>query len=257
MGYCLPFSEIDLQRKVFDKPPFCLMDSSFLVSLSDLDHGFYDEASFFAEKLSSFEVKAFVSVTARTEFIDYHRRVLVTEQLMNMLSPSSPWKVSSAIRAELTKQKGWIDHQPRLGNEPYLSDSRIKECKQVFLPKTQSGHIGWIEFCREFLSGKLMKTWQKISEEDLNINYIDMRSGDASELFGNGLEWSSMYSLSEQTALSSNDAMILNLFNSSVIPALVTMDFDLAYGVMASSSTDKVVFVPDNLYRNRLKKLRF
>jgi hypothetical protein len=67
------------------------------------------------------------------------------------------------------------------------------------------------------------------------------------------LRWEEMYRKSEQTALGSQDAMILNLLDASIIPFVVTMDFDLAYGVLASTQ-HKVALVPDNLYRNRLKK---
>jgi hypothetical protein len=65
-----------------------------------------------------------------------------------------------------------------------------------------------------------------------------------------------MYRLVEESALGSQDAMILNLLDCSVFPFIVTMDFDLAYGVMLSTK-DKTALVPDNLFRNRLKKLRF
>lgn len=257
MGQCLPFSEIDLNKQIFLDSPACLLDSSFLVSFSDKDHVLFEDSSFFAEKLAEYKIRGFVSVTARTEFIDFHRRVTMTEKLMGILDPESKWKISTAVRLELAKHRSWLNAQLQHGNEPYFSDARIKECKQVFLPRTHSGHVGWMEFCQEILTGKLLETWRKISEDDLGLHYIDMRATDSQELFENGLNWASMYSLVEQTAMASNDAMILNLFNSSVIPALVTMDFDLAYGVMASSSDDKIVLVPDNLYRNRLKKLRF
>jgi hypothetical protein len=113
--------------------------------MSNKDHSSHEDSQFVGEKFAEYNVKLFVSVTARSEFIDYHRRVTITETLMGMLAPTSRWRISSAVRAVLQKQQGWIDNQPHAGNEPYLSDSRIKICKQAFLPKTQSGHIGWIE----------------------------------------------------------------------------------------------------------------
>jgi hypothetical protein len=256
MGQCRPFSDIDTYLGDLKSLNFFLLDSSFLVSSSDDIHPQYDDGTFLGEKFESSDCKLFVSVTARSEFIDYRRRVVMTETLLGMLSPKSKWKISNAVRKELGSHKGWVDNQPLAGMPPYLSDHRIKECKQIFLPRTQSGQIGWLELCKEYLTNELLKAWTDISE-DLSLNYIDMRASDSKKLFPNDLHWQSMYRLAEETALGSQDSMILNLFNSSVIPALVTMDFDLAYGVMASSQDDKVVFVPDNLYRNRLKKLRF
>lgn len=56
-----------------------------------------------------------------------------------------------------------------------------------------------------------------------------------------------MYRLAEESAMGIQNAMILNLLDSSIFHFVVTMDFDLAYGVMLSAP-DKVALVPDNLY---------
>lgn len=223
--------------------------------MSNEDHDFHEEAQFLVEKLAEYNFKLFVSVTVRSEFIDYHRRVKVTETLMGMLAASSKWKITQAVRDILKKQRGWIDDQIGRGNEGILNDMRIKDCKQVFLPLTQSGKIGWIELCKEMLGGQLLGVWNEISNL-LQLNYVDMRSEDISSLFRKDLQWENMYRFAEESALGSHDAMILNLFEASVFPILITMDYDLAYGVMLNAK-DKHVFVPDNLFRNKLKKLKF
>jgi predicted nucleic acid-binding protein len=232
-----------------------LADTSFLIATSDRDHKFHEDASFLCEKFAEYDVKIFVNVTARSEFIDYHRRVVLTETLMDMLALTSPWKISKVVREELKSQRGWLDNELHKGRDALLNDSRIKECKQVFLPRTHSGQIGWLEICKEFLSGKLLKVWEELSS-NFDLNYVDMRSAGSGDLFRKVLQWESVYRLAEETGLGSQDAMILNLFDCSVFPMLVTMDFDLAYGVLGSVA-DKTVFVPDNLFRNRIKKLRF
>ncbi len=147
MGRCLPFSEIDIYLNEGLKPTGCLADTNFLVAIGDKDHHFYEDAQFFFEKLASYEIPIYVSVSARAEFIDYKRRVIVTESLMGMLALSSKWKISSAVREVLKKQLGWINNQIESESEPYLTDARIKLCKQTFLPKNHSGHIGWLHFC--------------------------------------------------------------------------------------------------------------
>jgi hypothetical protein len=223
--------------------------------MSDPEHSFHEEAQFLCEKFVEYEIKLFVSVTARSEFIDYHRRVIITETLMDMLAPTSKWKISSSVRDVLKSQRGWIDNQARTDNEPYLSDSRIKTCKQGFLPKTQSGQIGWTELCKEFLVGRLFTAWESISST-LDLNYIDMRADAVKELFRKELHWNSMYRLAEESALGSQDAMILNLFDCTILPFVVTMDFDLAYGTLQSTQ-DKTALIPDNLYHNRFKKIKF
>ena len=136
-----------------------------------------------------------------------------------------------------------------------ISHRRAPLCKQAFTPRNHSGHIGWAEFCKEFLTGRLVNAWENLVD-DLLLNYVDMRAGDAKDFFRNDLRWEHMYRFSEESALGSQDAMILNLLDSSVFPMIVTMDFDLAYGVMLSTK-DKAALVPDNLHRNRIKKLKF
>jgi len=65
-----------------------------------------------------------------------------------------------------------------------------------------------------------------------------------------------MYRLSEESALGSNDAMILNILDSSIFHFAISLDYDLAYGVLLSTK-DKAILIPDGLYRNHIKKLRF
>lgn len=255
MSGSLPFSDVDRYLATLSGEIGCLVDTSFLIAVNDKENSFYDDAIFLQERLAELGVRLFVSVTARSEFIDYHRRVIVTETLMDMLPPSSKWRISAAVRKVLEQQKGWIDNQPRSDNEPYLTDSRIKICKQAFLPRTQSGHIGWTEICREYLSGRLLTAWTEISDA-LQLQYVDMRDGGNKDLLRKELRWEAMYRLAEDSALGSQDAMILNLLDASIFPFVVTMDFDLAYGVMLSVP-DKTALVPDSLYRNRIKKLRF
>ncbi len=251
----MPFSEIDIFLKEIPAPVGCLADTNFLIAVSDKDHSFHGDAQFFYEKLVEYQIAISVSVSARAEFVDYKRRVQVTETLVGMLAPSSKWKISAVVREVLSKHYGWLKNQLKEGEDVHFSDARIKDCKQAFTAKNHSGQIGWMSFCQEYLNGYLVNAWDLLVER-LSLNYIDMRASDTSQFFRKELNWGAMYRLSEETALGSQDAMILNILDSSVFPFVVTSDFDLAYGVLASTA-DKVAFVPDNLYRNRIKKLKF
>lgn len=189
MGQSLPFSEIDNYFRQVSPTNGCLVDTNFLIALTDKDHHFHEDA------------------------------------------------------------------QSKNENGPYLTDTRIKKCKQSFLPKTQSGQIGWIELCREFLDGKLQNSWNEVVSV-LSINYIDMRAAGTNDLFRKELKWESMYKLSEVSAMGSNDAKILNLLDSSIFNFVVTSDYDIAYGTILSTS-DRTALVPDRVYRNHIKKLKF
>jgi hypothetical protein len=235
MDACLPFSDIDIFLKKIEKPKGCIADTSFLIALSDKDHHFFEDAQFMFDKLVEYQIPLFVSVSARSEYVDFIRRLIVTESLMGMLAPTSKWKISASVRKILTSQQGWIDNHAKQERLPYMNDTRIKICKQTFLPRNQSGQVGWTEFCKEFLATELLKAWENLVEL-LDLNYIDMRAEDTKNLFRKQLRWEDMYRISEDSALGSNDAMILNLLDSSIFPLVMTSDFDLAYGVSVSIS---------------------
>ncbi len=174
---------------------------------------------------------------------------------MDMLSSNSKWKISAAAKKVLISQRGWIDNQAKDDELPILTDIRIKNCKKIFLPRTQSGQIGWVELCKEYLDGQLLESWNILSES-LQLNYIEMRTGESDKYFAKPLEWENMYSVSEETCLSSSDSMILNVLNSSIFPFVISADYDMAYGVLKNQE-EKSILVPDALYKRHLKGLRF
>jgi predicted nucleic acid-binding protein len=219
LGIAIPYSDVDTYLSKIETSKGCILDTNFLIALTEENHKYYDDSKFIYEKLVEYKVPIYCTVTVRTEFIDYQRRIKVTESLMDMLAPSSQWKISSSVREVLKKHKGWI------------------------------------ELCKEFLTGKLLKAWSDV-EEALSLNYIDMRDSRTQDLFQAELKWENMYSLSEETALGSNDAMILNVLDSSTFPFVVSADYDLAYGVLKSKN-DKIILVPDSIYIRNLKGLRF
>ncbi len=256
MEQALPFSEIDQYLKKLNSPvQGCLIDTQFLIAVTDELHPFYEDAEFLFEKLAEYRIPIFTTVTTRSEFVDIRRRFIITETLMGMLSASSKWKISAATQKILRAQKTWIDAQAANDALPLFTDSRIKDCKESFMPRTQSGQIGWVQLCNEYLSGKLFESWNILSEE-LNLNYIDLRGEELSPYMNEKVQWHKMHSISEQTCLSSNDSMLVNVLNCSKFPFIVSADFDIAYSVLASNSK-KVVLIPDNLHYKKIKGLRF
>ncbi len=65
------------------------------------------------DKLVEYQIPLYVSVSARSEYVDFIRRLIVTESLMGMLAPTSKWKISASVRKILTSQQGWIDNHAK------------------------------------------------------------------------------------------------------------------------------------------------
>ena len=131
MGIAISYSEVDTFFKSVDLSKGCLIDTNLLISLTEENHKFYDDSKFIYEKLVEYGIPAYITVSVRTEFIDYQRRMKMTETLMDMLSPSSKWKTSEGIKRLLRSNRGWIDNQAAKDDLPILTDSRIKEIKQL------------------------------------------------------------------------------------------------------------------------------
>ncbi len=235
--------------------PGCLVDTNFLIASTEELHPFYDDAKFLFEKLAEYQIPIFTTVTTRAEFIDFRRKSIITEVLLDMLAPSSKWKILDEVRRLLWAQKTWIDTQAADDSVPILTDRRIKDCKERFMPKDHSGHIGWVAICREYLHGQLLEAWN-ILVEQLGLNYVAIRDGSLTELIPEKLEWPKMYKLSEETCLATNDAMLVNVLKCSKFPFVASADFDMAYSILADSS-NKSILVPDNLHYHKIKSLRF
>ena len=59
--------------------------------------------------------------------------------------------------------------------------------------------------------------------------------------FNKKIEWVDAKRISETTCLSLSDSMILNAFQSSRFPFMVSSDFDIGYAVLASKDLKDVV----------------
>lgn len=255
MSFAVPFSSIrEVIARTNAASTGCLVDTNFLVALTYEPHVFFEHAVAVYDALADCRVPIYVGLPSRSELLDVQRRIIITEALMDMIAPSTAWRISKAVAKELRKHRLWIDTQADDENIPVLPDTRIKRCKEVFLPKTQSGHSGWLDICRHFLSD-LHSTWA-VAEKKLGLRYIGVREAEDSKLFRKKLEWENLYRLSAKTCMASQDAMLLNLFDCSIFPILISTDYDLAYGNLAETN-DKLVLVPDSLHERKIKSLRF
>src|SRR5258708_4722326 len=131
MGNAVSYSEVDSFFKSVNRQKGCLIDTNFLISLTEEHHKFHDDSLFIFEKLAEYKIPAYTTVSVRAEFVDFQRRMKMTETLMDMLSPTSKWKTSDSIKKILRIQRGWIDNLASEGDIPVLTDSRLKKIKQA------------------------------------------------------------------------------------------------------------------------------
>jgi hypothetical protein len=254
MGKVLPFSDLEQYLQSFkSKVDGCIVDSQFLIAILYELHTFHEDATILFNTLAKYEVPIFATVTTRSEFLDIQRKIIITEALMGMLGSASPWKLTKNVEKMLRKHKFWIDQQAAKDEMPILTDIRIKECKETFFPKNQSGKSGWLEICNYYLKDKLLNSWSLL-ETKAGINYLDMKDPNIEKYFPEGVNWSEMYKISERTCLGTSDAMIINMLNSSILPFAVSADYDMAFSIITQEKS-KTLFTPDILFKNKIKKL--
>jgi len=107
-----------------------------------------------------------------------------------------------------------------------------------------SGNAGWLAICEEFLANTLDEAENNLS--DMGIEYISQHDPGQKDLFSREIDWLDAKRIAERTCLGLSDAMILNAFQCSHFPFIVSTDFDISYAVLASKELKNVV-MPDSV----------
>ena len=252
MSKIIPFS--DLSKVAFNsgEEKYCLLDTNFALAVLHYEHSFYTDTQEFFKQASAMDFSFFITHTARTEFLDVERRFLITRPLVDLYEQNGKWKgkVSAAMSEALMNPAMRIKQSKDLFDS--LRDHELKTLKEVFFPYNESGKVGWINFCSEFLNTEISASWSKVVGI-LGLNYLDIRAeenslGSADCLLSKKIEWDSMIDLMGKTAMGSNDAMIGNVFLSSKMKVFATTDFDMAYG-LAAENDNQCVAIPDAMFK--------
>lgn len=231
---------------------FCLADTNFVVSCLHEEHKFWSISKKFFNDAAQVGFSFFVTHTSRTEFLDIERKFALTRPIVELYREEGQWKgkIKVTTREAMDKSVARVVNSEE-GFE-YFSDKELKDMKKAFYAYSESGKVGWINFCQEFLSTRLGGAWDQICAE-IGLNYLNIREeesslGTAECLMNKKVNWEEMVALVGKTAMGTSDAMIANAFLSSKFQLLVTTDLDLAYGLCADLDDSKFVAVPDNMF---------
>ena len=111
MGKVVAFSETVSYFERLDESNFVrgtVLDTNILISLTYEIKSDYEEVVEFVDKLLDENFKLFTTVNTKSEFLDFHRRLFITEHLRDMVAPDSTWKISKAARAQIQSQSGQL-----------------------------------------------------------------------------------------------------------------------------------------------------
>jgi predicted nucleic acid-binding protein len=252
MGQVVPFSDVENYVQSLQKPQGkvrSILDTNVLASLTYEVKPNHDAVVDLILHLENMSVDFFATVNTKQEFIDFHRRLLLTENLLDVVDPHSKAKIPQEAKQEIQKAHASIMSRHKThGSDPIFNDTQIKDIKREFSAGSHSGQLGGLKFCETYLKPQLLDIEQAL--EDRGIVYLS--PNDASQVgyfTAAPLRWSDAIGVTCLTGVSMTDAMILNCLRSSVCQFAVSTDFDLGFAVLADSSLNKDVLMPDKDYK--------
>jgi predicted nucleic acid-binding protein len=233
----------NLDKFVLQNPEIksgCIIDTNILFAASyDLD-AFHERAIEFFQKLSTLQIPCFINVNIRSEFINLTRRVILTESLMDLLhdlGQQLPQEIYLKLRSIETR----INSRQKDNKNFKLQEEEIKAIRKIFVKYELSSQTDlWASFCDEYLTGKISQAWESI-ESPFGINFISLRGDENSAHLAGTLNWHNLDSIIEKTGIGSNDAMIINLLNSSKYIGIATLDEDIIYSIATVGDQNKFV----------------
>ena len=253
MGRVISFSDFkSYYREVKDLSEYSngsILDTNILISLTYEVKANHEEVfDFFEKELAPRRAdgfRFFTTVNTRSEFLDFNRRLIMTENLRDLVVDSrSPLRLSAAAKAQIQYQSGQLRRREQQGSDPVFNDTQLKAIKSVFSAGRFSGNSGWLALCDEFLRFRLNLT--EAALHDFGVEYISQHESTQMAFFNERIEWSNAKKISEATCLSLSDSMILNAFQCSHFPFIVSSDFDIGYAVLSSKDLKDVV-MPDSV----------
>lgn len=250
MGSAIPFS----QSKKFvqslcsdDHTARAILDTNILIAGTYEINKDHDEVSVLLDSLTKLGVEFYATVNTRAEFMEFHRRLMLTEILLDLVDEHSNAKISKAARAEIKAAYASAkSKQARDGDDPIFNDKQLKTIKAEFSAGSHSGHLGWLNLCEISLKGYISQIDATLV--DRGIKYLSPNNPKQAHLFTRPLDWPVAAAIVEKTGLAISDSMIMNALNSSVCDFAISLDFDFGFAALADVKSKSVV-MPDRIER--------
>jgi hypothetical protein len=223
----------------------CLVDSSILFAASYTPDRFNKESEELFEFLAELQIPLVTNINIRSEFMNQQRRVMIPEGLSDLYTGHGK-SLESALYSKLQSVYTMISGARKTGRSYKFDENQIKSWRK-FLGNHQIKYKdGWLQFCADFLQGKIEKVWDAACDE-FGINFLSLRESDRPEWLIGDLSWDEMAAIIGKFGIASSDAMIINLFLNSHFMALITADEEIASVLGQIRPDGKFIVVPDSL----------
>ncbi len=221
-----------------------MVDSSVLISATDDADSGNSKATEFLDVVIEEKTPIFCNVVVRSEFLQKHRRIILSEVLFEFATKADRSKLRPEIARTFDK---WLKLAPN-NESPLpklrLNETPLKEIKRLLMGEiADDGREVWTAICRDLVGTKLGTAWET-ADDEFGLNFLSTRDPVLSAILPLEPQWEDAVRIIEKVGIGSSDAMILNMFFTSELHAIATSDFEFAHAVQFLRP-DRVCFVPD------------
>jgi hypothetical protein len=235
-----------LEKKIATNPELklgCIVDTNVVFATSfPLDtYNEWGEQVF--HTLHKLDIPIFTNLNVRSEFIDLNRRVMIPEGLVDFyenFTGTLDERIEASLKSLRTRKRKANEE----GKTFKLNDSDIKQYMDLLDGfKHPSGEDGWPIFCREYFAPYIQNTWEE-AITIMKISFLGTREIESKQYFDRHPSWENVMKIVGLSGIGSSDAMIVNLFQESKIPMIVTADKAVANTVLNLMPLSKFVLAP-------------
>lgn len=251
MGQAIPFSKIESYLDDLEKqgaPKGTILDTNILISASYELSDTQESVSEILDILNNKNYRLFATVNTRSEYLEFQRRLVLTESLFDAVDEYSKIKISSRAKAKIQTLKGSLKTSIVADKDKFevFNESQLKKIKKEFSAGPHSGQQSWLQLCDVYLKTQIALADQDLT--DRRVEYISPNDLAQAQLFNNSINWGDAVNICEYSGTAFSDSMILNALKSSKLLFVVTLDFDIGYAALSDPNMKDVV-VPDRLYK--------
>ena len=233
-----------------------ILDANVLIALSYSPKKFHTRIlEFLRGQIYPKEIPCFTTVNTTAEFLEFYRRLLMTEGLRDHIDEFSKANLSNKKRQTIRYYSQKLkQRETTQGADPVFYDREIKRIREKFCNSGSKGLGKWNSLCNAFLHPRFYKEYQNLQR--LNVKYLSSYKDEQKHLFFREITWESAIEICAKTCVGFSDAMILNALQSSKFPFVISLDADIAYAVLSDPSLKDVVMPDDLISENaELQKL--
>jgi hypothetical protein len=217
----------ELERLIQHHPQLkkgCIVDTNIVFAFSFPLDTFNEWAEEVVSTLHKLNIPIYTNLNVRSEFIDLNRRVMIPEGLVDFYDEIDGSFDEGTVIAKLKSLKTRKRKAEDEGRTFKLSDSEIKQYSELLnsIPWVD-GDSNWTLFCRDYFAPYIDDVWERAVKR-MKINFLGTREIESKEFFEKHPSWENMIKIVGLSGLGSSDAMIVNLFQESKIPLMITAD---------------------------------